>query len=554
MNFIASKRDWERRLRRKFYLPYFPSPKLISFSFLLFVMLASSNVFASTFTVDSLLDNQSNGCSFGQCTLREAINDANATAGADTIEFQSGLTGTVILTSGQLIISSNLTINGPGAKNLTVSGNNASRVFLIATPLLGGDITVEINGLSVTNGNAVLIGGLAGDGGGILNGALLGVLSGKSTLTLNEVNVSNNLATSLGGGIATRLGAETIINRSLISNNICNPLLPTADVGGGGISNAASTTVISNTTITNNNTLAAGGGILNAAGDLHLTNNTISHNQSTLLGGGVVSLIGTPLPLGITHLRNTIIAENESLFGGNFVSADVLGVLGSFNSLGNNLIGNNWNAEADFEACIFIGATPIPNAKADLVGNIVITNQIIDPLLGNLQDNGGQTNSRLPAVTSPVVNAGQNCVYTNTCAVNPLGKNPMAPLLFDQRGSGSPRLIGANVEIGATELPLAPTSAEVFIGGRIIDVNGQGIYRVQVSLTRPNGTTYTTISNSFGYYGFENLPAGETVVITPQHKLYVFMPQVVRVEEDVRDYDISAFSLNLKSNFSSFRK
>lgn len=502
------------------------------------------------YVVNSLEDNQSDGCGVapGQCTLREAINASNVAPDYDTINFDPTLVGTIFLNGSQLVISSNVTINGLGARTLAVSGNNSSRVFLIAAPILGGDFEVNINGLTITQGTALPIGNLAGDGGGILNGALLGIVSGKSTLRLHEVNISNNLATTLGGGLATRLGSETIITNSLISANTTNgvPLIPGGDIGGGGISNAASTTVIANSTITNNNSLAAGGGILNAAGQLHLTNNTITHNESTLVGGGVVSLVGVVPPLGVTNLRNTIIAKNQSLLGANIISSDVLGVLGSFNSLGNNLIGTNLDVEVYFEASAFIGTSPQPNANLDLVGNVVIANQIIDPLLGPLQNNGGPTDSRLPSQLSPVINAGNNCVFSNTCAVNPAGRNPHTALVFDQRGNSTPRIMNIATEIGATEIPLAPTAAEVSISGRVLDSNNRAISNVSVRLTDSNGTIYTSVSNPFGYYRFENLSAGETVVITPLHKFYEFSPQALTLDNDLSNFNIFALSSNSK--------
>lgn len=521
---------------------------------ILFTVLFAASTQAATFTVTTLADNESDGCLVNQCTLREAITDANNTAGSNTINFQAGLTGTITLTMGQLIVSNNMTINGPGARVISVSGNNASRVFLIATPILGGDFTASISGLTIRNGAAVPVGNIAGDGGGILNGALLGLLSGKSTLNLTEVAILNNEATSFGGGIATRLGADTNITRSLIAGNTANALpVPTSDIGGGGVSNEAlSTTTITNTTITNNTSLAAGGGILNAAGIVNLTNNTISHNKSVLLGGGVVSLVGVAPPLGVTYLRNTIIAKNDALFTTNIISSDVLGVLGSFQSLGNNLIGNNFSAEASFSASVFVGTTPQPNASADLVGNVVIANQIIDPLLGNLQDNGGQTDSRLPSTMSPVMNAGNNCVFTNTCPVNPNGNNPPFALLTDQRNAGIPRLVDTAVEIGAIEVPFV-LAANISISGQVIDNSGRAIPRVTIRATDLSGEIHSAVTNSFGYFRIEGLEAGSTVFIEAFHKRYSFVPQVITPYEDVFKLTITGESLETRFSYG-FKK
>src|SRR5262249_28748648 len=78
----------------------------------------------STFTVTNL-----NDAGFG--SLRNAIGGANNLAGADVIVFQPGLTGTLTLTSGPLQVTDSVTITGPGAGALTISGNNVSRIFLV---------------------------------------------------------------------------------------------------------------------------------------------------------------------------------------------------------------------------------------------------------------------------------------------------------------------------------------------------------------------------------------------------------------------------------------
>src|SRR5262249_39705076 len=63
-------------------------------------------------------------------SLREAVTAANNTAGSDAITFQAGLSGTITLINGELpTIISTVTITGPGAGVLTISGNNVSRIF-----------------------------------------------------------------------------------------------------------------------------------------------------------------------------------------------------------------------------------------------------------------------------------------------------------------------------------------------------------------------------------------------------------------------------------------
>ncbi|MHC5731360.1 MAG: CSLREA domain-containing protein, partial [Nostoc sp.] len=103
----------------------------------------------ATFTVNNTGDTDDGNVNNGITTLREAINLANATPGDDTITFGGVFTDTtpdvITLTSGQLTITDDLSILGTGASKLTISGNNASRVFEISG--IGTDAIID--GLTV---------------------------------------------------------------------------------------------------------------------------------------------------------------------------------------------------------------------------------------------------------------------------------------------------------------------------------------------------------------------------------------------------------------------
>jgi hypothetical protein len=114
----------------------------------------------------------------GAGSLRDII--LHACPGA-TITFNmtpGNVTSPITLTSGQLLIDKNLTINGPGASSLAVSGNNARRVFNIDSG------TVTISGLTITQGLADASNTPANFGGGVYN---------KGNLTLNDCVVAGNL-------------------------------------------------------------------------------------------------------------------------------------------------------------------------------------------------------------------------------------------------------------------------------------------------------------------------------------------------------------------------
>src|SRR5215468_4805895 len=134
-------------------------------------LFSTSAASADTITVTNTNDS-------GPGSLRDALAIAND---GDTID-ATGVSGTILLTSGELQINHNVTINGPGAGNLAVNGNAASRVFENFAS------NVAISGFTITNGAV-----RASEGGGIfLNGG---------TVTVNNSTISNNSADCLGGGI-----------------------------------------------------------------------------------------------------------------------------------------------------------------------------------------------------------------------------------------------------------------------------------------------------------------------------------------------------------------
>ena len=105
------------------------SPLQSLFLLIVLAIFSLSAAQAATLTVTNLDDN-------GPGSLRQAILSANAAPGADTIVFQTGLNGTITIAkssspSGEMKITDSLTINGPGANVLAVSGNYTSRIFSI---------------------------------------------------------------------------------------------------------------------------------------------------------------------------------------------------------------------------------------------------------------------------------------------------------------------------------------------------------------------------------------------------------------------------------------
>src|SRR5262249_31660555 len=136
-----------------------------------------------------------------------------------------GVTGTINLTGALPNLTHSISIEGPGAAQLTVRRNTGGSYGIFA---VGSGATVSISGLSITNGyNASLFGG-----GGIDN---------LGTLTVSDCTISGNMAQDIGGGI-DNAGTLTVSDCT-ISGNMAH--------WGGGIWNGGTLTV-SDSTISGN--------------------------------------------------------------------------------------------------------------------------------------------------------------------------------------------------------------------------------------------------------------------------------------------------------------
>jgi len=210
----------------------------------------------STFTVLNLLDS-------GPDSLRAAVADANANPGADLIRFAGGLHGTITLGS-ELSITDDLTINGRGENPLTISGNNATRVFSIS----GSTTEVEITRLTIADGSATgttMMGPLGPVtlGGGILNNGGHLVVS-HVTLADNQVVGFNGA----GGAIANVFGATLSVDDGTFIDNRATGSNPvTGGAAGGGIfSDAGSALTVAHSTFAGNQATGADASAGNGGG------------------------------------------------------------------------------------------------------------------------------------------------------------------------------------------------------------------------------------------------------------------------------------------------
>ncbi len=234
----------------------------------------------STFTVTNTADS-------GTGSLRYEIGQANSAGGANTIAFGSlfNTPQTITLTSGQLTLSDTPgteTIQGPTV-GVTISGDNASRVFLVDS-----GVTASLSGLTITKGS------ISGSGGGLYNDG--------GTVTLTGCTISGNSASDNGGGILNT-GTLTVSSTTSLTSNSASD--------GGGIYNSDNLTV-SGATFTGNTATASGsgggsggGGIYSDNGTLMMTSGTFSDNTAPSGGGGAIEAVyGSLTVSGGTFTKN----------------------------------------------------------------------------------------------------------------------------------------------------------------------------------------------------------------------------------------------------------
>jgi predicted outer membrane repeat protein len=211
----------------------------------------------------------------GTGSLREAI--ANAQSG-DTIKFSSNLANQKItLTSGQLTVNKGISIDGSGAPNLTVSGNNSTRILVVEKFL-----NVNIKNLNFTSGKTEGVGS-AGEGGAIQ-------VRDYSTLTVENSKFTNNKA-SRGGAIRVGYGGGLTVRGSTFDSNdgtLANDGFSAGAIATYGAGGAAGKgkLVIENSTFTNNKGVN-GGAVYNLLGPVTIKNSVFKNNTSTREGGAI---------------------------------------------------------------------------------------------------------------------------------------------------------------------------------------------------------------------------------------------------------------------------
>lgn len=244
------------------------------------VAAASPLAGAATFTVTHLND-------AGAGSLRDAIAQANAAAGADTIAFQAGVSGTLTL-SGELLISDSITIAGPGAARVTIDANGNGRAFHLVNPN-SEDKVYSISGLKVTGG--AINAGNDDSGGGLFYEAG----SIHADIRLTNMIFDANTAGRKGGAVSVSGANLTITNTFLTNNHVAGGFQPS----GGALSFDRGLVRLEKTRIVGNSAELNAGGIRLASPGVNavIVDTLVQGNTATHTGGGMVADTMTSLTI-----------------------------------------------------------------------------------------------------------------------------------------------------------------------------------------------------------------------------------------------------------------
>ncbi len=270
----------------------------------------------------------------GACTLRAAVMETNALAGADEITLPAGTYGLTIAGNGEgagdFNVTDDLLIIGAGSDATIVDGGGLDRVLYVETA------TVEVSLITIRNGNApddhgggiknygnltlrnsTIAENQAGSsGGGISNSGVL--LLAKSRVTRNEAPegagvwnsgtlelATTTVAENSGGGILNNFGTVTLTD-SKVSANVY-------EGGGGGIRNVSGTINGDGLTVSDNHSASRGGGIFNN-GVLSLTQSSISGNVASRRGGGIFNYADASAALSESTVTRNAAGQGAGIF------------------------------------------------------------------------------------------------------------------------------------------------------------------------------------------------------------------------------------------------
>ena len=374
---------------------------------------------------------------FDAANRNQPVGDAPAGsfAEADVIQFADGLSGTIRVENGELVIQGDLSIEGPGTERLTFDAEDTSRVFLVKP-----GVSASLSGMTITGGSADT------HGGGIYS---------FGTLAVTNSLLSGNAADNRGGGIYNNSGTLTVTGSTLSGNS--------ADWGGGGICSYWGMLTLTNSAISGNAATGPythGGGIYNYFSTLTVTNSTLSGNGADDRGGGIYSRGDSSTVM----LNNTLVAGNAASSGRD-IHRNSGTLSGSCNLIGDGsgqsslIDGVDGNLVGTSEAPIDPRFIRNPSDGGDGWGDDPSTPDVDE----SANDDFGNVRLR---PDSPAVDTGDDSLLPADEFDLDGDGDTAEPIPFDL--VGNPRVAGARVDMGGYEYdPTPPIPGDLDGNGRV---------------------------------------------------------------------------------------
>lgn len=430
----------------------------------------------SSFSVNSLGDasddNLGDGICHtagGVCTLRAAMEQHNSLGGNDQISFS--VTGVILLGSQLPFTSGTLTINGPGAGNLTISGNNSVQAFGSAN----GGATLNLSAVTVANS--------------VNTGSAGGVIYNHGTLNVSGVTFLSNTTTFGGGGAISNDSVLTITGSTLSQNSSSGT--------SGAIGDTNGTIFISGTNFVSNTAKSGNAGaIFENGGKLTIMNGTFLSNTATTNAGAIENYFGT------MTITNTVIGgiyNNGALTlnGSTFSSNSAVTGGGIFNSNNGRLTMNGGSLSYNSATNVTDGGAGIYNA----FGTMTITNAAINS--NSAGSGGGVHNIGVATLTS--VTLSSNTVNWNGGGIfngSADGANAGIMTLNNSTVSYNSSISGFHLGGGIANSAGTMTLTNTTISGNSVDPTfGSGGYGGGMWNGAVMTLTHVTVSGNSAFHG-----------------------------------------------------
>ena len=339
------------------------------------------------------------------------------------------------------------------------------------------------------------------------------------TITGNTINFNSGGTQTIPAFNYNNLTSSGAVFRNLASSGTIG--IASVFSPGGGLFTTTGSTVDFNgvgaqtiPSINYNNLVTSTSGVKTTGG-------TFTVNGNATVGAGTTLLVASGTTLTVTGtLTNNNVIQGTGTIANNFsnagtvapgLSPGILNITGTYANPGTLNIEIGGTAGA--------GVNPNGHDQLLITGAATLGGTLNVTLTNGFTPAGGNSFLILDAASS-----------TGTFATTNLPN--IAPLTWSVIYNNAAGTVTLNV--------VAPVAASVSISGRVMTPEGRGLRNAVVELTDTNGQTRMTRTSTFGYYRFDEIEVGQTIVLSVRAKRYQFNSQVVSVSENLEDVNFTA--------------